>query len=64
MDELAEKDNIVLLSKAGSDDFLYTMAGDQWLFLCDIRKSQSPLLKWAHNLNEPRYMSVLPLSEM
>ncbi|XP_057518002.1 uncharacterized protein LOC130798923 [Amaranthus tricolor] len=28
VDELAEKDNIVLLSKAGSDDFLYTMADD------------------------------------
>ncbi|XP_057527789.1 uncharacterized protein LOC130806648 isoform X1 [Amaranthus tricolor] len=64
VNDLNDKDEFVLFSKVGSDDFLYVVASEQWLFLCDIRKPLSPLLKWAHHLLEPRYMNVLPLSEM
>lgn len=63
-DCLHEKDKFVVFSKAGSDGFLYTVASEQWLFLCDVRKPLMPVLRWAHNLHEPRYMTVLSLCEL
>lgn len=62
--DLHEKDKFVVFSKAGSDGFFYTVASEHWLFLCDIRKPLMPVLRWAHHLHEPRYMTVLSLSEL
>ncbi|XP_021841959.2 uncharacterized protein [Spinacia oleracea] len=62
--DLHAKDRFVVFSKAGSDGFFYTVASEQWLFLCDIRKPLMPVLRWAHHLREPRYMTVLSLSEL
>lgn len=62
--DLLGKDKFSLFSKANSDGFLYTVATEQWLLLCDVRKPLMPVLRWAHHLRQPCYMNVLPLSEL
>ncbi|XP_021750578.1 uncharacterized protein LOC110716278 [Chenopodium quinoa] len=62
--DLHAKDKFVVFSKAGNDGFFYTVASEQWLFLCDVRKPLLPVLRWAHNVHEPRYMTVLSLSDL
>lgn len=64
MNDIIEKDQFVAFCRAGNDGFFYTVASEHWLILCDVRKPSMPVLKWAHNLHEPRYMTVLPLSEL
>lgn len=60
--EVVGQDRFVAFSKAGNDGFLFSVASEHWLLLCDVRKPLMPLLRWAHNLLEPRYMTSLPLS--
>ncbi|CAL5394851.1 unnamed protein product [Camellia sinensis] len=59
-----QNDRFVLLSKAGSDGFCFVVASDHWLLLCDVRKPFMPLLQWAHDLANPSYINVFPLSEL
>ncbi|KAJ8428238.1 hypothetical protein Cgig2_009953 [Carnegiea gigantea] len=62
-EEVAGEDRFVALSKAGrNDNFLYSVATEHWLLLLDVRKPLMPVLRWAHNLQKPRYMTALPLS--
>ncbi|GMP55195.1 hypothetical protein CsSME_00020082 [Camellia sinensis var. sinensis] len=59
-----QNDRFVVLSKAGSDGFCFVVASDHWLLLCDVRKPFMPLLQWAHDLANPSYINVFPLSEL
>jgi len=60
--EVVGEEHFVAFSKAGNDGFLYSVATEHWLLLLDIRKPLMPVLRWAHNLQKPRYMTALPLS--
>ncbi|KAL7164429.1 hypothetical protein ACSBR2_040361 [Camellia fascicularis] len=59
-----QNDRFVVLSKAGSNGFCFVLASDHWLLLCDVRKPFMPLLQWAHDLANPSYINVFPLSEL
>ncbi|CAK8566564.1 unnamed protein product [Lathyrus sativus] len=55
-------DRFLALSRAGPNDFYFTVASSSLLFLCDVRKPLMPILQWKHNIDEPCYMNVLSLS--
>lgn len=57
-----DKERFIALSKAGPDDFYFTVASSSLLVLCDVRKPLMPILQWKHNIDDPSYMSVLSLS--
>ncbi|KAL6276658.1 hypothetical protein ACE6H2_020259 [Prunus campanulata] len=59
-----EKEQFLVLSKAGSDDFHFVLASDTLLVVCDVRKALMPVLQWAHGLDKPSYVDVLRLSEL
>ncbi|BBG96699.1 hypothetical protein Prudu_005572, partial [Prunus dulcis] len=59
-----EKEQFLVLSKAGSDDFHFVLASDTLLVVCDVRKPLMPVLQWAHGLDKPSYVDVLRLSEL
>ncbi|CAL9004759.1 unnamed protein product [Prunus brigantina] len=59
-----EKEQFLVLSKAGSDDFHFVLASDTLLVVCDVRKPLMPVLQWAHGLDKPSYVDVLSLSEL
>lgn len=61
---LAQKEQFLAFSKAGSDGFFFVVASNSLLLLCDIRKRLSPLLQWIHNLDKPSYVNVFSLSEL
>ncbi|KAA8537701.1 hypothetical protein F0562_027309 [Nyssa sinensis] len=54
----------VFLVDLRSDGFCFTVASDRWLLLCDVRKPLMPLLRWAHDLANPSYIDVFPLSDL
>ncbi|CAL5203127.1 unnamed protein product [Lathyrus oleraceus] len=55
-------ERFLALSRAGPDDFYFTVASSSLLVLCDVRKPLMPILQWKHNIDEPCYMNVLSLS--
>ncbi|CAK8577024.1 unnamed protein product [Lathyrus sativus] len=55
-------DRFLALSRAGPNDFYFTVASSSLLVLCDVRKPLMPILQWKHNIDEPCYMNVLSLS--
>ncbi|CAA2986054.1 Hypothetical predicted protein [Olea europaea subsp. europaea] len=57
-------DGFVALSRVGYDAFCFTVSTKHLLLLCDVRKPMMPLLRWLHGLGNPRYMTVLRLSEL
>nr|XP_043623532.1 uncharacterized protein LOC122595260 [Erigeron canadensis] len=57
-------DRFVAFSIAGPDRFYYTLVSSHKVYLCDIRKPMTPLLRWTHNVASPRYVSVSSLSEL
>ncbi|XP_073119026.1 uncharacterized protein [Henckelia pumila] len=61
---VVKNDEFLALSRAGSDGFFFTVATRCHLFLCDVRKPLVPVLRWAHGLQNPRYMTVIRLSEL
>ncbi|XP_022959609.1 uncharacterized protein LOC111460634 [Cucurbita moschata] len=61
---LAQREQFLAFSKAGSDGFFFTVASNSLLILCDIRKPMSPVLQWTHCLDEPSYMNVFSLSKL
>ncbi|ESQ33185.1 hypothetical protein EUTSA_v10003730mg [Eutrema salsugineum] len=60
---IAETEEFVAFSKAGSDSFRFVLASQSYLFLCDER-SQVPLLKWQHDIEKPCFMDVYSLSDL
>ncbi|KAL8237025.1 hypothetical protein R6Q59_018106 [Mikania micrantha] len=60
----ATTDKFLAFSIAGPNRFYFTLASKHMVYLCDIRKSTIPVLRWAHNLANPSYMSVYSLSEL
>ncbi|XP_073064118.1 uncharacterized protein [Primulina eburnea] len=61
---VVKNDGFVALSRAGSDGFFFSVATRCLLLLCDVRKPLVPVLRWAHGLQNPRYMTVIRLSEL
>lgn len=59
-----KNDEFVAFSRAGSDGFFFTVATRCLLVLCDVRKPLVPVLRWSHDLQNPRYMTVIRLSEL
>lgn len=57
-------DGFVAFSRVGYDAFCFTVATKQLLLLCDVRKPLMPLLCWVHGHVNPRYITVLRLSEL
>ncbi|KAI5410106.1 hypothetical protein KIW84_055549 [Lathyrus oleraceus] len=55
-------ERFIALSRAGPDDFYFTVASNSLLVLCDVRKPLMPILQGKHNIDKPRYMNVLSLS--
>ncbi|XP_074278708.1 uncharacterized protein LOC141602304 [Silene latifolia] len=64
MYNVSEEERLVALSKPGNEGFYFTVASTHSLLLCDVRKPLMPVLRWAHNLHKPCYISVLPLSQL
>ncbi|KAL9235778.1 hypothetical protein vseg_010514 [Gypsophila vaccaria] len=62
--DTSENEQLLAFSKAGEEGFLFTVASANWLLLCDVRRPLMPVLRWAHNLHRPCYMTVLLLSEL
>ena len=50
---VGEKDQFLAFSRAGADGFQFVLASHGLLVLCDVRKPMMPLLRWAHNLDNP-----------
>ncbi|XP_073310032.1 uncharacterized protein [Primulina huaijiensis] len=61
---VVKNDEFVALSRAGSDGFFFSVATRCLLLLCDVRKPLVPVLRWAHGLQNPRYLTVIRLSEL
>lgn len=61
---LAEKEQFLAFSKAGSDGFYFSVASNSLLFLCDVRKPMTPVLQWNHGVDEPSYVNVFSLSDL
>ncbi|KAL8485493.1 hypothetical protein ACS0TY_027692 [Phlomoides rotata] len=61
---MQKNDWFLSFSRAGSDGFYFTVATRYLLLLCDVRKPLMPVLKWAHSVRNPQYMSVFRLSEL
>ncbi|KAH6756442.1 hypothetical protein C2S53_002443 [Perilla frutescens var. hirtella] len=61
---LGKNDRFFSLSRAGSDGFYFVVATRYLLLLCDVRKPFIPVLRWAHTVRNPRYMSVFRLPEL
>ncbi|KAI3460128.1 hypothetical protein Pfo_016791, partial [Paulownia fortunei] len=61
---MGKNDEVFALSRAGSDGFSFTVATRYLLLLCDVRKPLMPLLRWAHGIQNPRYITVFKLSEL
>ncbi|XVE76531.1 hypothetical protein DITRI_Ditri12bG0181200 [Diplodiscus trichospermus] len=61
---VGDEDWFLAFSKAGSDGFHFVLASHSLLVLCDVRKPMMPLLRWAHNLDNPCYIDVCRLSEL
>ncbi|EOY07249.1 TATA box-binding protein-associated factor RNA polymerase I subunit C, putative [Theobroma cacao] len=59
-----EEDQFLAFSRAGADGFQFVLASRSLLVLCDVRKPMMPLLRWAHNLDNPCYIHVFRLSEL
>ncbi|XP_058730101.1 uncharacterized protein LOC131602110 [Vicia villosa] len=57
-------ERFLALSRAGPDDFYFTVASSSLLVLCDVRKPLMPILQWKHNIDEPCYMNVLSLATL
>ncbi|XP_022742214.1 uncharacterized protein LOC111293644 isoform X2 [Durio zibethinus] len=61
---VGEEDQFLAFSRAGADGFQFVLASHSLLVLCDVRKPMMPLLRWAHNLDNPCYIDVFMLSEL
>ncbi|XP_027368041.1 uncharacterized protein LOC113873881 [Abrus precatorius] len=57
-----ENEEFLALSRAGPDNFYFTVASTSLLLLCDVRKPLVPVLQWMHGIEGPCYMTVLSLS--
>ncbi|PIN20647.1 hypothetical protein CDL12_06665 [Handroanthus impetiginosus] len=57
-------DGFLSLSRVSSDEFSFTVATRNLLLLCDVRKPLTPVLRWAHDLQNPHYMTVFELSTL
>ncbi|KAF8380140.1 hypothetical protein HHK36_027623 [Tetracentron sinense] len=64
MSHLAENDRFVAFSKAGFDGYYFMVTTEYWLLLFDIRKPLTPMLQWAHGLDNPCYIREFRLSEL
>ncbi|KAL2543742.1 hypothetical protein Fot_12975 [Forsythia ovata] len=61
---MVKNDGFVALSRVGYDGFCFTVATKRLLLLCDVRKPLMPLLRWVHGLDNPRYVTVIRLSDL
>ncbi|XVE97061.1 hypothetical protein REPUB_Repub02eG0278100 [Reevesia pubescens] len=61
---VGEEDQFLAFSRAGDDGFQFVLASQSLLVLCDVRKPMMPLLRWAHDLDNPCYIHVFRLSEL
>ncbi|XVF55110.1 hypothetical protein PTKIN_Ptkin06aG0009900 [Pterospermum kingtungense] len=61
---VGEKDGFLAFAIAGADRFQFVLASHGLLVLCDVRKPMMPLLRWAHNLDNPCFVDVFRLSEL
>ncbi|KAK6116044.1 hypothetical protein DH2020_008313 [Rehmannia glutinosa] len=61
---MGRNDGFFALSRAGTDGFSFTVATRYLLLLCDVRKPLMPVLRWAHGIQNPRYMTVFRLSDL
>ncbi|KAK2984477.1 hypothetical protein RJ640_004267 [Escallonia rubra] len=59
-----KNDQFAAFSRAGYDGFYFVVASSHLLLLCDVRNPLMPLLQWAHDLDNPRYITVFSLSEL
>lgn len=60
----ATNDKFVAFSIAAPDRFYFTLASNQTVFLCDIRKPMIPLLHWTHYVHNPSYITVSSMSKL
>lgn len=61
---LGKNDGFFSLSRAGSDGFYFIVATRYLLLLSDVRKPLIPVLRWAHTVRNPRYITVFRLSDL
>lgn len=61
---VGEKDQFLAFSIVGADRFQFVVASHGLLVLCDVRKPMMPLLRWAHNLDDPCFVDVFRLLEL
>lgn len=59
-----QNDRFIAMCQAGSDGFNFCVSSRRLLLLCDARQPFRPLLKWVHNLDNPRYITVFRLSQL
>ncbi|KAK8588675.1 hypothetical protein V6N12_023099 [Hibiscus sabdariffa] len=59
-----DEDKFLAFSRAGDDGFQFVLACRSLLLLCDVRKPMMPLLRWAHDLDNPCFINVIRLSEL
>ncbi|XP_039031402.1 uncharacterized protein LOC120166106 [Hibiscus syriacus] len=61
---VVDEDQFLAFSRAGADGFQFALACRSLLLLCDVRKPMMPLLRWAHDLDNPCFIVVIRLSEL
>ncbi|XP_061357109.1 uncharacterized protein LOC133301492 [Gastrolobium bilobum] len=57
-----ENEQFLALSRAGPENFFFTVASSSLLLLCDVRKPLMPVLQWVHGIDKPCYITALSLS--
>ncbi|KAL6504300.1 hypothetical protein OROGR_026223 [Orobanche gracilis] len=61
---MGKDDGFFALAMVVSDGFSYTVATKYLLLLCDVRKMLMPVLRWAHGIQNPQYLTVFRLSDL
>lgn len=61
---VAKNNGFFAISRAGSDGFFFTVTTRNLLLLFDVRRPLMPVLRWAHGIRNPRYMTVFSLSDL
>nr|KJB45584.1 hypothetical protein B456_007G313800 [Gossypium raimondii] len=58
---VVDEDQSLAFPRVGADGFQFVLASQSLLLLCDMHKTVVPMLRWAHDLDNPCFNDVIRL---
>ncbi|TYI58038.1 hypothetical protein E1A91_D11G324500v1 [Gossypium mustelinum] len=58
---VVDEDQSLAFPRVGADGFQFVLASQSLLLLCDMHKTVVPILRWAHDLDDPCFNDVIRL---